>query len=70
MHTGPASAVLAEQGPPTNAMARHSYGQPEGRTPPKRLARIAGVLYLLVIGVKTPKPDERIPVPGFHQFRW
>src|SRR6266699_6955551 len=26
---------------------------------PKRLARIAGVLYLLVIGVKTQKPGER-----------
>ncbi len=27
---------------------------------PKRIARIAGVLYLLVVGVKTQKPDERI----------
>jgi len=33
-------------------------------TSPKRLARIACVLYLLVIGVRTVKsvqPDERIP---------
>jgi hypothetical protein len=27
----------------------------------KRIARIAGVLYLLVIGVKTVKPDARRP---------
>jgi hypothetical protein len=30
---------------------------------PKRLARIAGFLYLLVIGVRTQKPDGRILAP-------
>jgi hypothetical protein len=40
------NASLAEQGPPTTTIARD--GEYEGRTSPKRLARIAGVLYLLV----------------------
>ena len=40
------NASLAEQGPPTTTIAED--GQYEGRTSPKRLARIAGVLYLLV----------------------
>ncbi len=29
---------------------------------PSAIAEISMVLYLLVIGVRTPKPDERIPV--------
>ncbi len=33
-------------------------------TSPKRIARIADVLYLLVIGVKTVKPGERILAVG------
>ena len=39
---------------------RAGLGETQITTSPKRLARIAGVLYLLVIGVKTVKPDERI----------
>ena len=46
MTDGNLSAIPAEQGPPTTTIAE--YGQYEGRTSPKRLARIAGFLYLLV----------------------
>jgi len=46
MTDGNLSAIPAEQGPPTTAIAE--YGQYEGRISPKRLARIAGFLYLLV----------------------
>ena len=48
MTEGNASGILAGQGPPVTAIARDGYGQQEGRTSPRRLARIAGVLYLLV----------------------
>ena len=33
-------------------------------TIPSAIAEICMVVYLLVIGVKTPEPDERIPAPG------
>src|ERR1039457_4735571 len=46
MTDGNLSAILAEQGPPMTTIAEG--GQYEGRTLPKRLARIAGFLYLLV----------------------
>ena len=48
MTEGNASGILAGQGPPATAIARDGYGQQAGRTSPRRLARIAGVLYLLV----------------------
>jgi hypothetical protein len=31
---------------------------------PSAIAEISMVVYLLVIGVKTVKPDERIPAPA------
>jgi hypothetical protein len=33
-------------------------------TIPSTIAEICMVVYLLVIGVKTATPDERIPAPG------
>ncbi len=46
MTEGNASGILAERGPPVTATVRD--GQQGGRTSPRRRARIAGVLYLLV----------------------
>jgi Domain of unknown function (DUF4386) len=48
MSNGNARPILAGQGPPVTAIARDAYGQREGQISPRRLARIAGVLYLLV----------------------
>ena len=41
-------------------------GRVEENLHPKRLARIAGVLYLLIIGVRASKPVEHLPTPAEH----